>query len=94
MTLVWIFGSQEKQSLRTGSNFRCNPWHVDRNPLENENNEEYVDPIVHEENVDRDSEEWKICSRIVPPNNVEISGLENLHIRDFEIHHNWYETML
>lgn len=34
-------------------NFRYNACHFDCTPLQNEKNEEYVEAVVHDENVDR-----------------------------------------
>ena len=75
-------------------NLRYNAWYAYWSPFKKENNEEDVEPIVQEENVDRDLEEWKIVSRIVSPNNVDILDLQNIDRRDFYTHYNWQGKFL
>lgn len=64
-------------------------WHVDRGPFPNEGDEEDVEPLIHEENVDRDFEEWKVFLQLVPPSCVSISDLDNLGRREFDVDYNW-----
>jgi len=69
-------------------------WNFDRVPFPDGGNEEYVYPLVHEENVDQDLEEWKVFSWIFIPNDVSTSRLNNLVRRDFDIHYNWQEIVI
>jgi hypothetical protein len=39
-------------------------------------------------------EEWKLLSRLVPPNNVNVSDLHTLSQRDFDICFDWGKTTI
>jgi hypothetical protein len=42
--------------------------------------------------VEEDFEEWKLLSRLVPPNNVNVFDLHTLGRRDFYICFEWEQT--
>ena len=68
--------------------------HVDQGPLPNGRHEEDVKPLVNEDNVDRDYEEWQVHSLIFPLNSVTISDLDNLGRRDYDIYYNLQENFV
>ena len=49
---------------------------------------------VETTNVDEDIEEWKFLSRLVPPNNINVSHLDTLGWRDFDLCFNWEEIVI
>jgi hypothetical protein len=44
--------------------------------------------------VEEDFEEWQLLSRLVPPNNVNVSDLHTLGRRDFDICFDWDKTTI
>jgi ATP-dependent DNA helicase PIF1 len=73
-------------------NFRYRAWHVDRAPLSSENVEDDDDSQEQPSHVEEDFEEWQLLSRLVPPNNVNVSDLHTLGRRDFDICFEWEQT--
>jgi len=61
-------------------NFRYQAWHVDRKVsiIYNIEDEEYGDFSNQEMNLEDDFQEWQIFSHLVPPNDVNVSGLHTL----------------
>ena len=70
-------------------NLRYRAWHVDRAPLIDDVANEDPDLDIEHVNVDADMDEWELLSRLVPPNNLEISDLSTLGRRDFDLSFNW-----
>jgi len=75
-------------------NWRYHAWNVDQCPFPNELDEEHVEPLIGDENVDQDFEEWQLFSRLVPPSCVNILDLDNVGRRDFNVDYNWQEMMV
>ena len=61
-------------------------------PLEPDTNEEdddtHEDEVIHENDMD----EWEMLSRLVPPNTVQVSDIDTLGRRDFDLIHAWNST--
>ena len=49
---------------------------------------------MHQEEInnDNDMDEWEIVSRLVPPNIVQVSDIETLGHRYFDLIHAWNST--
>ena len=74
-------------------NHRYRAWHVNRIPLGPDTNEEdhdtHQDEVVHENDMD----EWEMLSCLVPPNTIQVSDIETLGRRDFDLVHPWNSTI-
>ena len=71
---------------------RYRAWHVNRIPLGPNTNEEddntHQDEVIHENDMD----EWEMLSCLVPPNTVQVSDINTLGRRDFDLIHAWNST--
>jgi hypothetical protein len=85
-------GLSDETVIENWRNFRYRPWHVHRAPVSSENVEDDDDFQEQPTHVEEDFEEWKILSRLVPPNNVNVSDLHTLGRRDFDICFDWEKT--
>jgi hypothetical protein len=85
-------GLSDETMIENWRNFRYRPWHVHRAPVSSENVEDDDDFQEQPTHVEEDFEEWKFLSRLVPPNNVNVSNLHTLGRRDFDICFDWEKT--
>ena len=53
-----------------------------------EDDDTHQDEVIHENDMD----EWEMLSRLVPPNTVQVSDIDTLGRRDFDLIHAWNST--
>ena len=82
-------GLDSNTIIENWRNLRYRAWHVDRAPLFNDVANEDPDSDIEHVNVDADMDELELLSRLVPPNNLEISEVSTLGRRDFYLSFNW-----
>ena len=72
--------------IQNWTNFTYPPWHVDRMSWPRDVIEE--DDYTNEEEIntdDNDMDEWQMSSHIIHPNSFQVSFLETLGRRDFDL---------
>ena len=74
--------------IENWKSFRYHPWHINRQEIKVENDDEDDNLIPTLDNFHEDVEEWKILSRLIPPNNIYISDLQTLGRRDSDRNYN------
>ena len=87
-------GLSAETIIENWRNFHYCPQHIDRDPSSSDVVEDDEDLHAEPTNVDEDIEEWQLFPRLVPPNNIDVSNLDTLGQRDFDLCFNWEETII